>query len=204
MNKYATPGLCVYTFLLLLLVAPALPSMAQKSMFSDFKARQKGDVITILLSERTTAQRASDWNNKASSKIGSSSGVSAGANFAGKFAIDAKFDKEALQENSSTQSDLLNGTMTATIVNKDAAGNLQVEGERQLSVNGEKHTMRLSGLVRPNDIRPNNTVLSYQIANASIAYERARGITRSFFKPGVIARLGILAAIGSAVAVAVK
>lgn len=199
-----TTRLSMHMLALLILTSTGLPAFAQRSMFTDFKARQTGDVITVLLSERTTAKRASDWNNKASSSVGGSSGVSSGAGLSGKFAIDAKFDKEALQKNTSAQSDLLSGTMTATIVNKDAAGNLLVEGERQLSVNGEKHTMHLTGIVRPNDIRPNNTVLSYQIANANIEYERAGGITRSFFKPGMIARIGLLALLGGAVAVATK
>ncbi len=188
----------------LLMLAPALPAWAQNSMFSDFKARSEGDIITVILSERTAAQRESDWKNKSSSKVGGSSSLTGGSSLSGKFALDASFNKSALNENASSQSDLLSGTMTAIIVKRDAAGNLFVQGERELSVNGESHVMRISGYVRATDIRPNNTVMSYQIANASIEYHRKGGITRSFFKPGRLARLGALAIIGGAVAFALK
>ncbi len=199
-NRFTLLG----ALILVALLMPALPCLGQTSMFADFKARSKGDVITVILSERTAAQRESGWQNKSSSKAGGSSSLTGGSSLSGKFALDASFNKSALHENESVQSDLLSGTMTAVIVNRDATGNLYVEGERQLSVNGESHVMRISGIVRTNDIRPNNTVMSYQIANASIEYHRKGGITRSFFKPGRIARLGALAILGGAVAYALK
>ncbi|QXD17140.1 flagellar basal body L-ring protein FlgH [Rhodocaloribacter litoris] len=186
------------------MAALAFPVHAQHSMFADFKARGAGDVITIILAERTAAQRESGWANKADARIGGTASLSAGSGLSGAFAADARFNKSALHENESVQSDLLSGTMTATIVRRDEAGNLHVQGERRLSVNGETHIMRVSGLVRPYDVRTDNTVLSYQIANAAIEYHREGGITRSLFKPGRMVRLGLLAVLAGAVVYATQ
>lgn len=182
-----------------LLTGLALPARAQRSMFADFKARSEGDILTIVLAERTAAQRESGWKNKANAQAGGGATVSGGSSLSGAFALDAKFNKSALHENESVQSDLLNGTMTATIVRREPSGNLFVEGERRLSVNGETHVMKVSGLVRPQDIRTNNTVLSYQIANASIEYRREGGLTKGLFKPGKVVRFGVLAVLAGAV-----
>ena len=173
-------------------------------MFADFKARQQGDIITIRLAERTAAARESGWENKSRSRRGGAAEIGSNTDLTGRFAIDAQFSKEGLNRNESVQSDLLSGTMTASIVQRDSTGNLVIAGERKLSVNGETHIMKLSGLVRPNDIRTDNTVFSFQIANASIEYRRAGGIKRSIMRPGRLARLGAVALLGGAIAFALQ
>ncbi len=188
----------------LLAACVVVPARAQRSMFSDFKSYREGEILTIILAEQTAAQRESGWGNKASSKTGGSANVAGGSSLSGTFGIDAKFNKEATHENQSVQSDLLNGTITVRIVATDASGNLQIQGERRLQVNGETHIMKVSGLVRPYDVNPTNTVFSYKIANAQIEYRRAGGIKNSFMKPGRIVRLGVLAVLGGAIAYAMK
>ncbi len=86
--------------------------------------------------------------------------------------------------------------MTVVVVGVDSTGNLAIQGERRLSVNGEAHVMKVSGLVRPYDIRYDNSVLSYQIANANIEYRRA-GFGRKWFKPGALVRWGVYALLGA-------
>lgn len=178
----------------------ALPSPppAYTSLYTDFKARQVGDMVTIILAERTAAQRQSDWQNTSDAKAGGT-GTMRGS-LSGQFALDATFNKEATHANQSSQSDLLSGTITAAIVEKDAAGNLRIAGERHLSVNGETHTMKVAGTVRRADIRPNNTVLSYQLANARIEYHREGGLKKGLFKPGKVARFGLLGLFVGAIA----
>jgi flagellar L-ring protein FlgH len=187
-------------FLLVLVAAPA----SGQSLYSDFRARKAGDIITIVLVEKTSASRASQWQNAASNGIDASSGVTGGSTLSGRFALDANFSKDAKTSNSSLQRDLLTGTITATILERDASGNLQLSGSKSLSVNGETHTMRVSGLVRPVDIRTNNSVLSFNIANAQIEYQKKGGPVRGLFKPGKIARFGLVAILGGALAFSLK
>lgn len=177
--------------------ALALPARAQ-SMFADPKARRAGDLLTIVLAERTAASRESGWQSKSDAGLRADAAVSGAGTLAGRFAADATVNKNALNRNESVQSDLLSGTITAIVDSVDAAtGLLYVRGERRLSVNGEAHLMKVSGLVRPYDVRYDNTVLSFQVANANIEYRRA-GFHRRFFKPALLVRTGVVLALGVA------
>jgi flagellar L-ring protein precursor FlgH len=186
----------------ILLAAVLFPSgsvRAQVSLFSDIKAFQVGDVITIRLAERTAAQRESGWQNKSNSRVTGSGGVAGGSALSGSFGVDATYSQEGLRRNESVQSDLLSGTMTALVVEVDPTGNLIIQGERSLNVNGETHLMRVLGTVRRFDINGDNSVLSYQLANASIEYTRAGGLRRAFMKPGTLAGIGTVLVLGAAV-----
>lgn len=181
-------------FLLLL----ALPARAQMSLFADPKAAASGDLVTVVLVERTTAQRQSNWRNTSNSALAGGADVDGGT-LGGIFSADASFNKAAQNENSSSQQDLLNGTVTTRVMDVDESGNLIIQGERRLNVNGETHLLRIAGIVRPTDVRSDNTVLSPDIANAEIEYRRS-GIHRRFLKPGTFAKIGGLAVLAAAIA----
>ncbi len=190
-----------HLFPLLLLLVAAVPARAQTSLYADPRANDAGDVLTVVLAERTSAARHSDWDNRSGSGFGGSANVSGDAT--GSFALDANFNKEALNRNQSSQRDLLTGTFTARVLEKDEHGNLVISGERKLHVNGETHLLRVSGLVRPFDVRYDNSILSYQIADANIEYRHA-GAHRRFVRPGFLARVGAAAVLGAAVIYAVQ
>ncbi len=178
-----------------LILSMTAPALAQSSLYSDPRAGREGDVLTVVLAERTSAARQSDWDNRSGSGFGGSANVSNGVT--GNFALDANFNKEALNRNQSSQRDLLTGTFTARVIDTDEHGNLIIAGERRLHVNGETHLLRVSGLVRPFDVRYANSILSYQIANADIEYRHA-GAHRRFVRPGFLARAGAVVVIGAA------
>ncbi|RMH65733.1 MAG: flagellar basal body L-ring protein FlgH [Bacteroidetes bacterium] len=185
------------------LLLSALPAAAQTSLYATPKAQRIGDVLTVVLAERTSAQRQSGWENESSASRGGSATLSGNDSFAGRFALDASFNRDALNRNESMQSDLLNGTFTALVVGVDSlTGNLIVEGKRKLTVNGESHLLKVSGLVRPFDVRFDNTILSYQIANADIEYRQA-GFRNRFMRPAALTRMMAFVVLGAATAVAV-
>jgi flagellar L-ring protein precursor FlgH len=187
----------------LLLLAFATPVFGQ-SLYSDFRARKTGDIITIVLVEKTSASRASQWDNSSSNGVDAGSGLTGGSTLSGRFAMDARFSKDAQTSNSSLQRDLLTGTITATVTERDDSGNLRLSGSRSLNVNGETHLMKVTGLVRPVDVRTNNSVLSFNIADAHIEYRKQGGLTKGLFKPGKIARFGAMIVLGGAVAFAMQ
>lgn len=214
MGRYALAGRSIQTLLIdtnimrtnltraaiaaALLVGAILPAQAQISLYSDPKANSAGDLLTVVLVERTTARRASAWSNQSNAGLSGSGDVSGGA-LSGAFSADATFNKAAQNENSSSQQDLLNGTVTTRVTGIDDGGNLIIEGERRLNVNGETHLLRIAGVVRPIDVRSNNTVLSPDIASAMIEYRRS-GIHRRFLSPATIAKIGLVGLLGAAVA----
>lgn len=177
-----------------LLTSP--PALAQ-SMYADPRARSVGDVITIVLAEETSAQRASSYANNSNASSGGSAGVNS-PSVNGTFGLDTEFNNRSSNENETVQSDLLKGTLTARVTDTDEAGNLIVEGERRLNVNGVTHLMQVSGTVRPLDVRSDNTLFSYEIADAEVEYRRD-GAIRRYTKPGFLAKAGMVAALGAAI-----
>lgn len=141
------------------------------SLFSDLRAYQAGDLLTVVLAERTSARRQSESASQASAQVSGAGSTSLG----GFFGLDAQAGGRRDADSRTVQSDLLAGTITARVVGVDPAGNLTIEGERRLNVDGDVHLMTVRGLVRPADVSTANTVLSYQIAGADVVYRQEGG-----------------------------
>ncbi|MBI5677603.1 MAG: flagellar basal body L-ring protein FlgH, partial [Planctomycetes bacterium] len=73
----------------------------------------------------------------------------------------------------------INLELTAVVTEMLANGNLIIEGNRDVNVNGEKYTIKLSGIIRPIDINLDNEVQSTSIANANITLEGKGFLTRA-------------------------
>ena len=79
----------------------------------------------------------------------------------------------------SSQSNSLSGNITVTVAAVHPNGNMLVRGEKLLTLNQGAEVVRISGLVRPVDVTPQNTVLSTQIADAQITYSGTGAIAQS-------------------------
>jgi len=86
-------------------------------------------------------------------------------------------------EGSADQTASLTGSIAVTVVEVLANGNLMVRGEKQLALTEGTEVIQVSGIVRPEDVSPNNTLQSRRLANAQIAY-RGTGDMASAAKPG--------------------
>jgi flagellar L-ring protein precursor FlgH len=183
--------------LLALAVVLGGPSSAhgQSSLYSDPTAAQPGDVLTVILDEQTSAQRASSYEGSSSSEF-NGSGTATGNGLAGQFGADAQIESETANSNQTVQSGTLTGTMTVRVVDVNEVGNLVVTGERNLTVNGATHVMKVSGIVRTDDIRHDNTVLSHQIADAKVKYNQSGARHNGFFSKGFLLKAGSAVVLG--------
>jgi flagellar L-ring protein precursor FlgH len=64
----------------------------------------------------------------------------------------------------------LNGSVAVAVVEVMANGNLVLRGEKQLALTEGSEVIQVAGIIRPDDVAPNNTVQSRRLANAQIAY----------------------------------
>jgi len=142
-------------------------------LFTDPRAHRVGDILTIMLVESTQAsKKASTSTDKTDKtaidaptilgqtlKIGGKA-ASIGTNGARSFAGDG----------SSSQSNQLTGQITVTVAQRLSNGNLEIRGEKWLTINQGQELVRISGIVRPQDIGQDNTVDSTRVADARIAY----------------------------------
>ena len=143
------------------------------SLYSDIKARRLGDIITVSLQERTTASKSAntettkDTNTQLATPQLFGSDVTINGNpLSASFGGTREFSGDA----GADQSNTLNGDITVTVIRRLANGNLIVRGEKWMRINTGDEYIRLTGMIRPQDITPDNTVPSTRVANARIEY----------------------------------
>lgn len=144
------------------------------SYFSDVSAKRVGDIITVVLSENTSAQKSASTSTAKDSEVDilpptllggpvSAAGINFLTNsFEGSRSFNGRGD--------SSQSNSLNGRITVTVSEVLSNGYLMVQGEKRMTLNQGNEHIRFSGVVRPADIRSDNTILSTSVANAQIIY----------------------------------
>jgi flagellar L-ring protein FlgH len=178
--------------------APELPTGSlwgnnSGSPFRDIKATRVGDIITITVSEVSNATKTAATTTARTKKFdglfsfaGAGAGTTGVANPIGaaKFGpYEGKFGSSFDGSGSTNRTDSMSAYMTATVVDVLPNGNLIIRGSRWTKTNDEMQQTVLEGVVRPNDITRNNTVLSQNIADAKI-FVVGKGPVAQHQKPG--------------------
>lgn len=143
------------------------------SIYSDIKAHNVGDLITVHIIESSNASRESKVNSSSSTDM-SIDGSVAGTltDYLPLFGAASKISNILNGSEGTEQKDQLTGRISATIMEETENGMFFIKGKRILEVNGEMNTIKLEGYIRERDISTNNTVFSYNIANAEIIYSK--------------------------------
>ncbi|BFM50850.1 flagellar basal body L-ring protein FlgH [Marinomonas sp. THO17] len=137
--------------------------------FGDQKASKVGDILTINLNETTTSTKA----NAASVSKSSSATIENPTVLGQELRMDTSLPQQGTDFSgnaSANQNNSLSGTITVTVYKTYSNGLLAVRGEKWLRLNQGDEYIRFSGLVRKQDISPNNTVESQRVADARITY----------------------------------
>lgn len=134
-----------------------------RGLAADHHAYRVGDVITVYVLEATRAK--SQAATQASSDVGLHARLSApSATYNAALGVGGNDTTGA----ETTRVGELRTQISAQVVAVRTDGTLEIEGAQTLTVNGEHQAIRLSGLVRPEDITPDNTVWSNRIAQAKL------------------------------------
>ncbi len=165
--------------------AASLWQDGQDSIFSDTKASKVGDLVTIIIVERTQASQSTEvtTGKDASTELGPGLGIL-------EFITLAKLGGSAGRTvgGKNQQGGSLSARMTSRVVEVLPNGNLVIEGTQSLIVNNETQEITVRGVIRPQDIEPDNTILSTYIADATISYQGS-GILGAQDKPGILTRI---------------
>ena len=152
----------------------------EHSLFADHKARKVGDILTVLIIEFSEADNQNSTSTSKADNISISADNGTGVlGFLPDFGLGASTSNTFTGDGVTSRRGSLKGKLTATIVEILPNGNYQVEGRRIIELNQDKQEMKLSGIVRPRDIRANNTVYSYLMADANIKYVGKGAINRA-------------------------
>ncbi|MRR33917.1 flagellar basal body L-ring protein FlgH [bacterium] len=160
------------------------------SLVDDFKARRKGDIVTVVISEEASASKQATTGTKREAGISASipnfMGIETTA-LADKLNLNALIKANTSSEfdgsGSTTRKDFLNATISARVMDVLPNGDMRIEGRRSVKVNNEEQIIILEGTVRPKDINHENMVSSSHIADARITYS-GDGIITDRQQPG--------------------
>ncbi len=154
------------------------------SMNTDYKAMHVGDLITVVVNQGTTA------NNAASVSTARTFNASAGINgIAGHlktsgvqnlFSPQSSTTLSGKSQGSTTST--LNTTLAGRVVAVLPSGALVIEAERQLTMNNEKQTIVVRGLVRPGDVASDGTIQSNQVGNLELEL-KGKGVLSDGVRP---------------------
>lgn len=195
----------IITTLLISLFALGWTSVvqAQNSLYADHKARDVGDILTVVLQEQINGSTSSNAKNASGAKGGASGSASGNfLPFEPTFGSGVKVNYDSDEKISTDQGQLLQGYMSVTVTKVTQGGNLIITGSRSTEINGEMHKINLTGMVRPEDIDGRNKILSYLISDAKITYEKGGGLKNITKKQGFIKRV-VLTGVGLALGAAI-
>ncbi|MFC3866049.1 flagellar basal body L-ring protein FlgH [Alcaligenes aquatilis] len=147
-------------------------------LFEDRRPRNVGDIVTIMIQERTNAAKNVSTNTDRTGSGGLDfTGVPAFLpnEIGSKQNFEVSGSNKAQGKGSSRADNTFSGTLTTTVVGVLPNGNLQVAGEKQIAINRGSEYIRFSGVVDPRSITGSSTVPSTQVADARIEF-RSKGV----------------------------
>ncbi len=147
------------------------------ALFEDRKAHFVGDILTVNLVEKTSINRKSETTDerKANASVDIPKVKIAGVAGAWEPTTSAK---QEFKDNE-TNSNSVSGSITVTVVDVLANGNLAVAGEKQLTVNNDTEYIRLAGVVNPSQVSAANSISSTQLADVQIESKNAQGLDKA-------------------------
>jgi len=143
------------------------------SLFTAHRAVAKGDIVTIKIAINDSARldNQSDRNRTSNKSIGLGAGYGTNA-ITGELSADANMNSSTDYTGSggTTRSETIDLSIAAVVIDELANGNLLIQGSQEVRVNAEMRVLNISGIVRPSDIGPSNTINYDRIAEARISY----------------------------------
>lgn len=153
----------------LLLAVPVIVSAqtliepdAYRGLTSDRHGYRVGETLTILVVESTTAESAAGTAADSRTNIAAKAGTSI------PYQANLGISADTSGNGQTSRRGQIRTNVSVRIVEQLSGGLLRVQGEQLIAVNDEKQRIRITGLVRPDDINYDNTVFSNRLANAVI------------------------------------
>ncbi len=159
------------------------------SLYTDHRAMRKDDILTIMIVENSKAGSQSSTSTGKSNSFGIDNVKGSGPldfipAFGASGGLNTGFDGKGAtgRENSFI------ATISARVIDVQDNGNLVISGSKVVEINEEKEIIKITGIVRPEDIETDNTLYSYNISDANITYS-GKGVANKGRRPGIFARI---------------
>ncbi|WCE03748.1 flagellar basal body L-ring protein FlgH [Pseudoxanthomonas sp. JBR18] len=153
------------------------------NLYGDRRARDVGDLLTITLVESTTASSTANTAITKSDSVDMTNPTLLGAPLSvgglGILNNNTAGDRSFAGKGNTAQSNKMQGSITVTVVQRLANGNLVVQGQKNMRLNQGDELVQVQGIVRAADIAPDNTIPSSKVAEARIAYGGRGAVAQS-------------------------
>lgn len=156
--------------------------------FSDNKARNVGDILTIIISETATTSATRSSKNSKSGNVNMQAGIGVFDFLNSIFPASISGSDNFKADGSSTSTNRANGRVSVTVVEVEPNGNMVVEGTQSIWQNKNEHKITLRGVVRRDDVTYANTVSSAQVADATIRFD-GKGPLNSKQRQGILTQI---------------
>ncbi|WP_020409498.1 flagellar basal body L-ring protein FlgH [Hahella ganghwensis] len=143
------------------------------SLYGDRTAHQVGDILTIVLQERTQSSKSAATNMTKDSETTFNEATILGTGISAanlSLETNPNFERDFAGSSEADQSNSLTGSISVTVAEVLPNGLLRIRGEKWLTLTESDEYIRVSGLVRPQDVGVDNTILSTKIADARFSY----------------------------------
>ena len=149
-------------------------------LFNDRRAHRIGDIITVVLSENTNAKKSANTELTKEQDIQFDPGILLGKDMGNQITsaipllenigllTSLSQNREFTGEGDSDQSNSLSGQITVTVSNVMPNGVLEIRGEKWMTFNQGDEYIRIRGLVRPDDIADDNTIMSVSYTHLTL------------------------------------
>ncbi len=147
-------------------------SSSYRPLFEDVKGRLVGDILTIAISENTSAGKAGATSGSKSGSASFAAPIVLGLPAAtlGKAGISTTSATNFAEKGAASASNTFTGTIAVTVIDVLPNGNLMVSGEKQIAFDKGAEFVRFSGIVNPQTVTAGNVVASTQVADARFEY----------------------------------
>ncbi|KIM10945.1 MAG: flagellar L-ring protein FlgH [Sulfuricurvum sp. PC08-66] len=178
----------------------SLFGQGERPLFTDRKAMQVNDIVTVLITENTSS------STKGQKKLASNNVTALGGGKLGftgtpghesqrlqalndlaNYTYDSTSNTAYQGQGSVSRDEKFTSTLTVRVVKVLNNGNYFIHGKRQMLIDGQKQIVQLSGVISPYDINQNNEVVSSKISDAKIAYS-TQGDVRTSTTQGSVTR----------------
>ncbi len=152
-----------------------------RTFFRDLRATQVGDIIrvTVSINDQATLNNESEQIRQTAEDAGAPALFGYEDEIVGKLLsngadisdlLDIETDRRTFGNGSIARDEVVTTTVAAVVTQRLPNGNLVIQGTQEVRVNFEVRQVSISGVIRPQDIAPDNTIQSSMIAEARINY----------------------------------
>jgi flagellar L-ring protein precursor FlgH len=156
----------------------------------DLRANEVGDLVTVLVSDTASAVSSGVSNATRKSSVAASvTGIAGLTSPRLTNLLNLSNNNQMQGQGQTSRNTTITTTVTARVTKVDAAGNLQIEGLKNVGINSEKQTVILGGTIRPTDLTPANTIRSDQVGNLTLQINGKGVVGDAIRRPNIVYRI---------------